>query len=42
MFREKTEQARIPKELREQPLDFQKLKAIAESAKQIQGRTRHG
>ena len=38
MLREKTEPARIPKELREQPLDVEKLKAIAELAKQIQGR----
>jgi cell division septum initiation protein DivIVA len=38
MFREKTEHGRIPKELREQPLDVEKLKAIAELAKQIQER----
>ena len=42
MLKEKTEQARIPKELREQPLDVEKLRAIAELAKQIQGRNRHG
>ena len=41
MFREKTEQARIPNELKEQPLDVEKLKAMAVLAKQIQGRTRH-
>jgi hypothetical protein len=38
MLREKTGQDRIPKELREEPLDVQKLKAIAELAKKIQGR----
>jgi len=40
ILREKTEKVRVPKELREQPLDVQKLKAIAELAKQIQGRPR--
>ena len=41
VFREEKEQARIPKELREQPLDIEKLKAMAELAKQIHGRSRH-
>jgi hypothetical protein len=40
MLRENTEKARDPRELRE-PLDVQKLKAIAALAKQIQGRPRH-
>jgi hypothetical protein len=40
MLREKTGQDRIPKELREEPLDVQKLKAIAELAKKIQGQRR--
>jgi hypothetical protein len=40
MLREKTGQVRIPKELREEPLDVQKLKAIAELAKKIQGQRR--
>lgn len=40
MLRESTEKAREPRELRE-PLDVQKLKAIAALAKQIQGRPRH-
>jgi hypothetical protein len=41
MLRENTEKARDPRELTE-PLDIQKLKAIAALAKQIQGRSRHG
>jgi hypothetical protein len=40
MLREKTGQDRIPKELREEPLDVQKLKAIAELAKKIRGQRR--
>ncbi len=40
ILREKTEKVRVSKELREQPLDVQKLKAIAELAKQIQRRPR--
>ena len=40
ILREKTEKVRVSKELREQPLDVQKLKAMAELAKQIQGRPR--
>jgi len=40
MLKEKTEPARIPKELREQPLDVEKLKAMAELAKQIHGRSK--
>jgi hypothetical protein len=39
IFREETEQVRVSKELREQPLDVEKLKAIAELAKQIQRRS---
>jgi chromosome segregation ATPase len=41
MFGENTEQARESKRPRE-PLDVQKLKAIAALAKQIRGRPRHG
>jgi hypothetical protein len=40
MLREKTEQVRISKELKEEPLDVQKLKAIADLAKKIQGQRR--
>jgi hypothetical protein len=39
-LREKTEHFKTSKEVREEPLDVQKLKAIAELAKQIQGRRR--
>ena len=40
MLREKTEQVRISKELKKEPLDVQKLKAIADLAKKIQGQRR--
>jgi hypothetical protein len=39
-LREKSEHFKTSKEVREEPLDVQKLKAIAELAKQIQGRRR--
>ena len=37
MLREKTEQVKASKELKEQPLDIQKLKSLAALAKQIRG-----
>lgn len=37
---ENTEQAKLPKEIREQPLDIERLKAIADLAKRIQSRPR--
>jgi len=40
LVREKTEQVKLSKELREQPLDIQRLKAIADLAKQIHNRSR--
>lgn len=39
IFREETEQVRVSKELRELPLDVEKLKAIADLAKRIQRRS---
>jgi len=38
LIREKTEQVKLSKELREQPLDVEKLKAMADLAKKIQNR----
>ncbi|MHC4204414.1 MAG: hypothetical protein ACYSTT_07160 [Planctomycetota bacterium] len=40
LLREKTEQIKLSKELREQPLDVERLKAMAELAKKIKGRSR--
>ena len=40
LIREKTEQVKLSKELRDQPLNVEKLKAMAELAKQIKGRSR--
>jgi len=39
-IRENTKQAKMPKEIKEEPLDVQKLKSIAELAKKIQNRSR--
>jgi chromosome segregation ATPase len=40
ILRGKTDKVRVPKELREQPLDVDKLKSMAELARQIRGRPR--
>ena len=42
IVREKTEQVKVSRELREQPLDVDKLKAMAELAKRIQKRSQNG
>ena len=42
IVREKTEQVKASRELREQPLDVDKLKAMAELAKRIQKRSQNG
>ena len=40
LIREQTKQVKVSKELREQPLDVQKLKAMADLAKKIKGLSR--